>query len=185
MLPYWCDIKIISNILAFRYNENWGLESLVIKWSNGTTIHFKKLRVKDMHVPMTVPQVIWFTNHFQRIWDFQWFGNFVILLKTSTSCFLNTNSKFLKVACDMWTLTRTFLVYECKVCGYHLVLFRVLQLLPIKFTQWYISKSTMEHLQKLDWKSYLPLFSYGYRKCMFFDFLPRYIGPPKCVNCWV
>ena len=30
-------------------------------------------------------------------------------------------------------------------------------------------------------ESDLPSFSYGYRKCMFVDFLTRYIGPPDYV----
>ena len=34
-----------------------------------------------------------------------------------------------------------------------------------------LSKSIMKLIQKPHWKSDLPLFSYGYRKCMFVDFL--------------
>ena len=37
----------------------------------------------------------------------------------------------------------------------------------------------MKHLQKLDGKLDLPLFSYGHWKCMFVDFLVEYISPPK------
>ena len=40
--------------------------------------------------------------------------------------------------------------------------------------------STRKHLQQSDWKSDLPLFSYGYRKSLFVD-----IGPPNCVHYWV
>ena len=39
-----------------------------------------------------------------------------------------------------------------------------------------------EHLQEPDWKSELPRFSYGYRKCMFVDFLIGYKGSPNCVH---
>ena len=63
--------------------------------------------------------------------------------------------------------------------------FHVPQLLPVRFTQQYSSyiiKSTMKRLQKPDWKSVLLLSSYGYRKCMFVDFLIGYIGPPNCVH---
>ena len=34
-----------------------------------------------------------------------------------------------------------------------------------------VNKSPMKHIQKTDWKSDVPWFSYGYRKCMFVDFL--------------
>ena len=44
-------------------------------------------------------------------------------------------------------------------------------------------KFTMKHMRKPDWKSDLPLFSYGNRKCMFVDFLIGNIGPPNCVHC--
>ena len=41
----------------------------------------------------------------------------------------------------------------------------------------FISNSAMEHHQKSDWKLDFPLFSYGYQKCMFADFVFEYIGP--------
>ena len=49
----------------------------------------------------------------------------------------------------------------------------VLCLLPIRCRQQSlccIDNSMMKHMQKPDRKSNLPLFSYGYRKCMFVDF---------------
>lgn len=51
--------------------------------------------------------------------------------------------------------------------------FHVLQLTPFIFTQqnsWCISISTTKHMQKLDWKLDLPLFTYGSHKCMFVDY---------------
>ena len=67
-------------------------------------------------------------------------------------------------------------------------IFMFVQLLPIRFTQPYsccVSKSTMKHLQKLDWKSDFLLFGYGYRERMFVDYAIGYIGPPNCVHYWV
>ena len=67
-------------------------------------------------------------------------------------------------------------------------LFHVLQLLPIRFTQQMVcctNKPTMKHLQEPDWESYLPWFSYGYRKCMFAYFLTMYIDPPNYVRNWM
>ena len=61
------------------------------------------------------------------------------------------------------------------VHGCHLAwIFHVLQRLPIRVTRWdlcCISKSTMKHRQKSDWKSDLPNLSYGYWKHIFVDFL--------------
>ena len=50
----------------------------------------------------------------------------------------------------------------------------------------------MKHLEKPGWKSNVPWFSYGYRKCMFVNFLTEYIDPPivsiiECrivINIW-
>ena len=63
--------------------------------------------------------------------------------------------------------------------------FHVLQLLVIRFTLLNLCctrKSTMKGMQNSDWKSYLPLFSYGYQNRMFVDFLNEYIGPPNRVD---
>ena len=49
----------------------------------------------------------------------------------------------------------------------------------------YVGKFMMKHMQKSDWKSGIPLFSYGYRKCTFVDFSAGYMGLPNCVHCWV
>jgi hypothetical protein len=46
--------------------------------------------------------------------------------------------------------------------------------------------------QKMDWESYLPLFSHGYQKCMFVNLLARYIALQvvftieckECINFW-
>ena len=77
--------------------------------------------------------------------------------------------------------------YYVKVCGCYLVVFHVLQLLPIRFPQQnlcYINKSMMNHWQKVD--SNFPRFSYGYQSaCMFVDCLIEYIGPPNYVHYWV
>ena len=46
------------------------------------------------------------------------------------------------------------------------------QLLPVRFTQqnlYCISKFTLKHQQKSNWKLDLSWFSYGYQKCMFLD----------------
>ena len=64
-------------------------------------------------------------------------------------------------------------------------IFQVLQLLLVRYIQQdlkCISKPTMKHMQKPDWKSDLPLTSNGYKKCMFVDFWTTYIGPPNCVH---
>ena len=60
--------------------------------------------------------------------------------------------------------------------------FHVLQLLPIRLHKnlCCISKSKIP-----DWKLDLPLFSCGYRKCMFVDFLIESIDPSSCVHYWV
>ena len=55
--------------------------------------------------------------------------------------------------------------------------FHVLQLLPIRFTQQVsccISKSTMKRLQKPNWKSDIPLFSYD-RKHIVIGFLINWV----------
>ena len=55
--------------------------------------------------------------------------------------------------------------------------FMFLQLLPIRSPQRNFRlhyKSMLKHRQKSD----LPRFSYGYRKCMFVDFLIEYMDPP-------
>ena len=60
-------------------------------------------------------------------------------------------------------------------------LVHVPELLPISFTQQNsccINKSRMKHMKKLDWKSDLPCFSYGYWNCMFLDFVTGYIVLP-------
>ena len=44
--------------------------------------------------------------------------------------------------------------------------------------QWNICKNQIENQTS-------SLFSYGYQKCMFVDFLIGYIGPPNCVHYWV
>jgi hypothetical protein len=62
----------------------------------------------------------------------------------------------------------------------------VLLLLEIESTQYdlcSITKSMLKLMQKLDPKSDLLCFSYGYQKCKFVDFLNRYMGPPDCVHC--
>jgi hypothetical protein len=75
------------------------------------------------------------------------------------------------------------------------LIFQVLQLQPNRFTQQNsccISKPAMKHLQKPDWKSDLPKFSYGYHKCVFVDFLAGDMGLPivftfECrdvINIW-
>ena len=46
MLPYWWNLKITSNDFSFRYNKNWALEGLLLRWSNKTTICSRKLRLK-------------------------------------------------------------------------------------------------------------------------------------------
>ena len=62
-----------------------------------------------------------------------------------------------------------------KVCGCYLVcLFFFIfsnfyQLDSHNTTCVCVSKSTMNHLPKPDWKSYLPLFNHGYLKCKFVD----------------
>jgi len=48
----------------------------------------------------------------------------------------------------------------------------------------YTTIPAMKHQHKLDSKSDLPLFSYGYRKCMFVGFLARRVGPLSCVHYW-
>ena len=78
-------------------------------------------------------------------------------------------------------LIRTSIRYVCVIW----FVLHVLQLLPVRFTQQYLcctNKSMLKHLQKLDWKPVLPLSSYGYRKCMFVDFIIGYISPPDCVH---
>ena len=63
----------------------------------------------------------------------------------------------------------------------------VLQIPLIRSTQQNsrcISKSTMKHLQKSDWNYDFFLFSYGYRKYMFVDFLIGYIGLPITLPSW-
>ena len=75
-----------------------------------------------------------------------------------------------------------------KVRGYYLVVYHVVRLLSIGFTQQSLcrfSKSTMKHLQKPDWKSDLVLIWYGYHKCMFVDFLIGYMGSSKWVHYWM
>ena len=48
-----------------------------------------------------------------------------------------------------------------------------------------ISKCTIKHLQRSNWKSNLPLLNINWWKCMFVDFLTWYIGPPNYVHYWV
>ena len=45
-------------------------------------------------------------------------------------------------------------------------------------------KYTMKHLQKLDWKSDFPWFSYGRWKHMNVGFLTEHIGSLHCVQSW-
>ena len=44
--------------------------------------------------------------------------------------------------------------------------------------QWNICKNRMEN-------QILPWFSYGHQKCMFLDFLTRYIGSRNYIHFWV
>ena len=88
---------------------------------------------------------------------------------------LTPRSLWLKLACTL------------RYVGVIWFVFHVLQLLPIRLTQQNsccISKSLMKHLQRLDRKLDLPLFSYGtYWKCMYVDFLTgEIIGPPNCAT---
>ena len=40
----------------------------------------------------------------------------------------------------------------------------------------------MKYLQNPNYKMDMPLSSYGYRKCMFVEFLITYVGPPNYVH---
>ena len=71
------------------------------------------------------------------------------------------------------------------VCGFVL---DVLQPLPNRCTQQnsrHISKSIIKLMQRPCWKSDIHLFSYGFRKCMFVDFLTVYTSSPSCAHYWV
>ena len=47
-----------------------------------------------------------------------------------------------------------------------------------------MDKSMINHQQKLDEKLDLPVFNYGYRKCMSeVEFLERVQWYPKCIDC--
>ena len=84
----------------------------------------------------------------------------------------------------MGVIQLLLLIGRLRYVGVTWFLFHVLQRLVIKFTQQNlccISKSTMKHMQELDF----PLFSYGYHKWMFVDFFTRYIGPPNCIHYWL
>jgi hypothetical protein len=59
----------------------------------------------------------------------------------------------------------------------------VLYLLLIWFTPsnlWCIKKTMMKHQQNLD----LPLFNYGYWRCMFVDSSSKYLNPPFVSQVW-
>ena len=46
-----------------------------------------------------------------------------------------------------------------------------------------ISKSMINHQHKSDTKVNLPIFTYGYWKCVLVDSLIEYVAPSDCVHC--
>ena len=80
------------------------------------------------------------------------------------------------------------LTWNCqKHVGVIRVIFHVLQLLPIIFTQQnscYITKPTTNNLQKPNWESNLPNLVTVIKTARFVDFLIEYKDPPNYVHHW-
>ena len=91
-----------------------------------------------------------------------------------------TTHEFVSNLCLLWFAImiplRIYLLITVRYVG---VIGFVLHLLLLtRFTQQNlccISKSTMKHMPKQDWKSGLPWFAYGYETFVFVDFLAGYI----------